>query len=350
MHCLARASVAALLAASAQGAEARADEPMTPPAVPAPVPAPVAPVAVPAVTPTPAPGPCQVEAKAHEQTKGREALLALAECHQKAGKLATAWRLFDALAGEARAASDADQETIARERVAALAPRVPKLRVEVVGAVPEVRIEVDGITLEPKRYGVAEPIDPGDHVVRVFRGDAQIAKRDVVLVEMGRETMSLDVEALTRAHAESQKQPPTPPAPAAPGTPNQMPADLDDKASSSSDLAWMTPLGSTLIGVGTVAGLTFVGLELSALALAGNADCTTLRDDTSLCTAGGFEQLDTGRSLAEAGQWTGVAGAIVLAAGIAFAVAAPGEAPSPPRAWVAPTFGRGFGVLAGGTL
>lgn len=94
----------------------------------------------------------------------------LAECYEKAGRPASAWALFLAVAESARLAHSPERETFARQRAAALAPTLARMTVSVtapVAALPGLQIQRDGIVVEKELWGVAVPVDPGAHVVVV---------------------------------------------------------------------------------------------------------------------------------------------------------------------------------------
>ena len=92
----------------------------------------------------------------------------LAECYEKLGRLASAWSNFVEVADAARLAAMTERERVARERAAALKPRLSYLAIQVpegVAATPGLVIESDGIVVERARWGVATPMDPGPHRV-----------------------------------------------------------------------------------------------------------------------------------------------------------------------------------------
>lgn len=92
----------------------------------------------------------------------------LAECQEKAGRTATAWLLFLAVADSARIAKSADREALARQRAAALAPGLTRMKVIVpaaVAALPGLQIQSDGVAMEASLWGVVVPVDPVEHTV-----------------------------------------------------------------------------------------------------------------------------------------------------------------------------------------
>ncbi|HTJ83340.1 MAG TPA: hypothetical protein VL400_16590, partial [Polyangiaceae bacterium] len=124
---------------------------------------------------------CVAEQSAADAGATSQTLAALGYCLEKAGKLTRADAAFHRLLEVAQAAGDKEGEGTAHEHLAALDARTPKLRVEVVGASPDIVVELDGAKVDPSAFGVARPIDPGDHALRVLRGTT-VLKADTVLV------------------------------------------------------------------------------------------------------------------------------------------------------------------------
>lgn len=100
--------------------------------------------------------------------QGIGAKLTLAECHEEAGRLATAWRAYTAAADAARAAGQADRERRARARAKALEPRLARLTLVVperLRALPGLTIWRDGEPIAPAAWGTPSPVDRGSRLV-----------------------------------------------------------------------------------------------------------------------------------------------------------------------------------------
>ncbi len=89
----------------------------------------------------------------------------LARCHELQGKIATAYGELVELSSLAEKSGDPDRATKAREAASRLAPRLSKLRVEVVESLPGLVVKRDGIVMTPDQLGALLVIDPGLHVV-----------------------------------------------------------------------------------------------------------------------------------------------------------------------------------------
>jgi len=92
--------------------------------------------------------------------------LNLADCYEHVGRFASAWALFSELATATHLAGLRDKEQLARERAAALEPKLSKILIEVprgVAALAGLRIRRDGGAVDRGAWGVAQPVDPGAH-------------------------------------------------------------------------------------------------------------------------------------------------------------------------------------------
>jgi hypothetical protein len=93
-------------------------------------------------------------------------LLNLAACHEKQGKVATAWVEYQKALTAARAEGQADRVRLAQERVDALEPHVPWLAVDApVDAPTDLEVKLDGAAIQRAAWGKEMPVDPGPHVV-----------------------------------------------------------------------------------------------------------------------------------------------------------------------------------------
>ena len=97
-------------------------------------------------------------------------LLALAICHERAGRLASAYYEYTEVLARSKGESRPDRERAARQRSTALAARVSTLTVSMsqVGQVAGLEVRVDGSTVDARQFGKPTPIDGGAHVVEVW--------------------------------------------------------------------------------------------------------------------------------------------------------------------------------------
>lgn len=94
-------------------------------------------------------------------------LLTLAECHERSGKVASAWVAYREAATRAASAGKRDAEAAALERAKGLEARLPRLLVTTpdAGKTPGLEVRRDGVLLKDAELGVAVPIDPGPHEI-----------------------------------------------------------------------------------------------------------------------------------------------------------------------------------------
>lgn len=89
----------------------------------------------------------------------------LADCHERAGKLASAWSEFKDVAAKASAAGESAKGTKARERADRLAPKVPHLTLAIAVESTGMEVKRDGVVVEKGLWGVPLPIDPGTYAI-----------------------------------------------------------------------------------------------------------------------------------------------------------------------------------------
>ena len=108
--------------------------------------------------------------------------LYLADCYERIGRSASAWREFREGEKLARARND-KRADVAAQRAAALEPTLGRLTVSAASpAKPGTEVTVDGASLPQEYWGNPLAVDPGDHVVSVM-ADGQPAKTYVAHVD-----------------------------------------------------------------------------------------------------------------------------------------------------------------------
>lgn len=257
-------------------------------------------------------------------------LLNIAKCHEHDGKLATAWADYtQALVLNLETKGDERQralEQIAKQALADLAPRVPKLRVAVSRPVPGLRVLRDGEELPAATLGEALPVDPGSHEVRASAPGYLAETQAVVLAEGKTEVVEIALVAEPI------------PKSGAPGW------------------AWASgAVGVALAG----AGVFFLTQDLAAIN-ALRANCYVYPDGSSSCKPGYAFQGDNARKDRSFGLFLGLSSAGVIGIGAAVVglvwpsptrkpALASGASSAPPVS-VTPFFGPGGGglVLHGG--
>lgn len=97
----------------------------------------------------------------------------LADCYEHVGRTATAYALFKEVASIARSAGKFEREKNAKERVAALEPKLARVRLVVAAKAPGLELKIDDVPVERSRWAEAFPIDPGAHRVVATAPDHQ---------------------------------------------------------------------------------------------------------------------------------------------------------------------------------
>jgi hypothetical protein len=119
----------------------------------------------------------------------------LAHCWEKVGRTASAWAMFLDVAAAARASNQPQRETAAKERAAALEPKLTRMRIVVPDPAPDAKIFRDDQEIGKAAWGTAMPIDPGDHVIRVSAEGKKEWTQDVKVPPTSR-TFSVTVPPL----------------------------------------------------------------------------------------------------------------------------------------------------------
>jgi hypothetical protein len=121
-------------------------------------------------------------------------LLNLAACHERVGKIGTAWVEFHQALTAARVDGKEDKARLAEERIAALEPRLPWLSVNVSRPPPDTIVEVDGSVIARAAWGKEMPVDPGEHRLIVSAPGAVTVDRRISIPEGGRSTIEFELE------------------------------------------------------------------------------------------------------------------------------------------------------------
>jgi hypothetical protein len=202
-------------------------------------------------------------------------LLNLAVCHEKEGKIASAWGEFRQALSEARRANRADREELAQQHIAALEPELPMLAIEVPkdAQVPDLVVYRNGVPLQSGAWGTELPVDPGKVVIET-KAPGFLPKTQTLTIER-RERKKIAIEALE-------------------------PAPIDE-ATLAQNRVWTTKkrvgLGA-MVGGGVLAG---VGVVAGILALSNtnkSDDNCEVFDGERRCTQAGVDAMNSARTYA----------------------------------------------------
>jgi hypothetical protein len=291
-----------------------------------------------------------------------KALMNLADCEEKLGKLATAMSHFVEARDLAQAARLGQLQTLADKRRQALEKRVSRLIVKLAKeAPPGTTVTRDGVELGSVSLNTALPIDSGKHTVAARDQNAERVY-DVVVSES--ETKEIEVTPIggrplrTATRATSPK-PADPPAEAV--------ASKRPRRSTGTPPPPLSAPSSTGLGGQRIAALVTGGVGLVATGVGGyygvraqmtykGAEC----DAYNQCSDQGLADQELAFARARNATILTVGGLVALAAGVVLWVTAPttsstdsAAAPAPRRLWVsADPLGEGGtrSVTLGGTF
>jgi hypothetical protein len=186
----------------------------------------------------------------------------LADCYEHTGKLASAWAAFLDVAEQTHGRSEHEREKVARDRAAALEPRLGRLILNVPPSARVDGLEVrrDGAAVGAALWGVDVPVDAGQHTIEA-RAPGKIAWTAHVTSSDG-QSSSLDVPALAAAPPPSAT--PSAPASSAPPVSSVSVSVVGTASSAPTDTSAPSHLPAYLVGAGALAlaGLGTAGLVL----------------------------------------------------------------------------------------
>ena len=204
---------------------------------------------------------CDLLAQSDTLDPSVSALGLLATCHEQQGRLATAWREYVETAKRADAAHD-ERGSFAKQRAAAIEPRVPRMTILVPHSIAGLTVHRDGAPVRANALGTPILVDPGA-IELAFSAPGHEPAR-IRLSAKESSSITIDAPELARV---------TPPAPPAP------------PPSVTSRLGARLPAAIAIGGVGIAA--LGVGIGFGAHAIDRNAASKTLQD---LCASPGAPQ------------------------------------------------------------
>jgi hypothetical protein len=266
---------------------------------------------------------CQKLAGSQELDPAAGTLLNLGDCYEKNRQIASAWATFKEAATAAKAGGMPDREQVARQRAAALEPRLPHMVIVVPeqAAANVTEIKRDGVAVPRVAWGAPLPVDAGEHVIEAKGSGPQPWSQRVTVVEGKTETVTVTVSS-----AEAQT------APVAPVPPES--ADTAGKGKGQKVAgAIIAGAGVVALGIGTV-------VVLSAKSKYNGADC----NESNVCVQAGYDDRQSAISMANTANIVLGAGMVALVAGGVLWLTAPSSAHA--GISVQPTAGLGGGGLS----
>lgn len=151
---------------------------------------------------------CQKLQESRRLAPAAETGMKLAECYERAGRTASAWSLYLDVATAERDTGHRDREKAARARAAALEGKIARITITVTdpASTPGIVVQRDGVPVPPVQWGVAIPLDPGQHTIAV-QAPGRYAWQNNVTVNAGDAAM-VAVPALPPLPAAYEPPPP----------------------------------------------------------------------------------------------------------------------------------------------
>jgi hypothetical protein len=270
----------------------------------------------------------------------------LADCEERRGRVATAWSLFRGVHAELSAGDD--RKPIAEQRAKALEPRLPYVTMTRTAETPPgMLVRIDGAELGEGSFGVALPLDPGQHELVLRSPSANREERSSFTLREGQ-----------HASVPLRFKPATPSAPRAvpsePSEPSAPIVSVEQSPPGTAQRRWgyvVGGVGAAGVVVGAITGL----MSLNKRNLADD-HCS---DQRRVCDAVGVEANRDGKNLALVSGVGFGAGAIGLAVGAVLVLTAPlgvatsahSHLPAPATASINPQLvwsnGTGFIAVSG---
>jgi hypothetical protein len=185
---------------------------------------------------------CRKLELAHNYDRSLDGIvLNLATCYQRQGKWASAWGRFkDSLVRAEKAGNEA-RIAAAKAGIADTEPRISRVTLKVATQVPGLEIKRDDKVVDPNEFGIAVPIDPGEHTI-IASATGYKTWTTKFTIAVTAESRTVEVPVLK---AEPKVE--------APG-----PKDVGPGAAPSSPLAGYLALGAGVVLVGAGVGAHFV--------------------------------------------------------------------------------------------
>jgi tetratricopeptide (TPR) repeat protein len=150
---------------------------------------------------------CNKFAESYRLDPAAGTLLNLAVCHEKQGRIASAWGEFRQAVAEARKANRPDREELARAEIDKIEPDLPFLTLSVPREmrVAGLKIERNGIPLNDAAWDTELPIDPGTNEI-VASAPGYERERKTIAIEK-RQHLTVALEPLIAARVEAPPPP-----------------------------------------------------------------------------------------------------------------------------------------------
>jgi hypothetical protein len=252
---------------------------------------------------------CAKFAQSQHFDAGVGTLLNLADCYEKNQQTASAWAAYKEAIMAARSAAQPAREKMAQDHATALEPKLAKLAIEVSpeAASSVTDVKRDGTPIAKAVWGIALPVDPGDHVVEASGPGRKLWSTHIVAV--GAQSVTVKVPALEADIATA----------AAPPASSPNPAPSAATTSDSGNSKGQRTIALVVGGVGVVALGVAGAFALGAKSTYDKADC----HDGNECTQAGYTDRRSAISSARTATIITGIGAAALVGGVVLWLTAP---------------------------
>ena len=271
-------------------------------------------------------------------------LLALAVCHERQGRLASAWGEYSDAASRSKLESRPDREAAARSKAQELEPKLSTLTIALSDATPPTGVEIrrDGAPVAPAWLGTAVPVDGGLVTIEAIAPGNRHWEAQVILASTGdRQTVTIPpletpwavggapLPPPPRAASPPRVAPPpsSPPAASVPAASAAPPAPVSDQpalsplppppppARSGGLQPWQW--GGVAVGSLGIVG-TGIGAALSFVAMGKNSDSKSLCSPSNpdFCSAQGQSDRHSAIAAGDAATVGLIVGPALVAAGL----------------------------------
>ena len=270
-------------------------------------------------------------------------LLNLAVCHEKTGKIATAWTECTSAATIARRDGAKDREDFAREQVAILEKKLARVVVQADASAAGPSVTLDDQPLDRTALNTPLPIDPGKHRISAL-APGKIAWSTEIEAPSDRAELTVTIPALEAAVTPAPPPMPLEAAPISPAPPRP--------------LAPVAPAGAPTSGRSEILKIAYAGFGLGAAgvitgAIAGAitlARAGTIRDTCTndRCGKDQEAEISSATTIANVSNVGFAVGALGVGVGVGALLVARSREPAPrAAAAVTPILGPGVVGLRG---
>jgi hypothetical protein len=291
---------------------------------------------------------CPKLEESYRQDPATGALLALAMCHEKQGKLAAAWAEFIDVASRSKQEGRKDRADSARKSAEALYPRLSQLTLKVdseSATIQGLEVRRDGEVVGQGAWGTAVPVDPGQHKIEVSAPGRE-SWSTVVAVGPEGDRRTVDIPTLKAAARVQDSQANA--ASTNAGGKSQPPSDTP--SSNPKDMSTLQIVGLVTAGVGVVGlGLgTYFGIS----AIKGKSDTDPACPNENCIDQASYDKRHDAVASGNLATIAFIAGGVLAATGTTlFIVGKPRSAEAGPSAQLVPLVGpRDTGVALVGNF